>query len=333
MSALVQPRLVNGPSGDSTLFLDFSFGRRAILFDLGEIHALSPREIGRVSHVFVSHLHMDHFAGFDRLLRLRLNVPGRVQLLGPPGLCEGVAAKLAAYRWNLLDEHSADFAIEALDWTEGGVVAAGCFRAREAFGRSALAAPALPDGLVLAEPGFHVEAATLDHGIPSLGFALQERLRVNVHGAGLDAMGLAPGPWLTRAKELMRAGADKGASVEGPDGRLLTLGALMAAGALHAAPGQRVAYVTDAGWSEQNRRRIHDLAGNADTLFIEAGFLDADRALANGKHHLTARQAGALAREAGARRAVPHHFSPRYETREGELLAEFEAAYRRSGEA
>ena len=28
---------------------------------------------------------------FDRLLRLRLNLPGRVQLLGPPGLCEGVA--------------------------------------------------------------------------------------------------------------------------------------------------------------------------------------------------------------------------------------------------
>ena len=331
MVALVQPRLVNGPSGDSTLFLDFAFGRRAMLFDLGDIHALSPREIGRVGHVFVSHLHMDHFAGFDRLLRLRLNTPGRIRLVGPPGLGEGVAHKLAAYRWNLLGETSPDFALEVLDWRESGFVSAGLFRARDAFARREAAPPDLPPGLVWQEAGLAVEAVELDHGIASLAFALQERLRVNVHKARLDEMGLAVGPWLSNAKERLRAG--EGEEIEGPEGQVLRLDDLVQAGALQTAPGQRVAYVTDAGWSEANRQRIRAIAQDADMLFIEAGFLDAGRAIANGRQHLTAAQAGELAREAGARRAVPHHFSPRYETREGELAAEFEAAYRRSGEA
>jgi ribonuclease Z len=79
-------------------------------------------------------------------------------------------------------------------------------------------------------------------------------------------------------------------------------------------------------YHEENARRIAALAAEADVLFIECVFLDDDRERAARKCHLTARQAGAIARAARAKRVVPFHFSPRYADRENDLRSELEAA-------
>ena len=73
MRTLFELRLVNDAFGDPMLYVDFRDERRALLVDLGDISTLPPRKLMRLSHVFVTHTHMDHFSGFDRLLAV---VPG-----------------------------------------------------------------------------------------------------------------------------------------------------------------------------------------------------------------------------------------------------------------
>jgi ribonuclease Z len=87
-------------------------------------------------------------------------------------------------------------------------------------------------------------------------------------------------------------------------------------------PGQKVAYVTDAAWTPENRAAITALARDADQLFIEAVFLERDAALATMRKHLTARQAAQIAATAGARHVTPFHHSPRYLDEPGALTAE-----------
>jgi ribonuclease Z len=325
---MVQPRLVNDEFGDAGLLLDFSFASRAILFDIGDLSPLSNRELSRVRQVFVSHLHMDHFAGFDQLLRYFLHRDAEVRFFGPPGLVDAVDAKLHGYVWNLLDAQSEDFSIIASEWDLDSALRSARFSARRRFAREEMGEEPVSRRLLLNEPDFHIQAAELDHGIPSLAFAFQERLRVNVHKARLDELGLAVGPWLTEAKRLVRAGADLTQEVETSNGSTVALGELVKRGALVQAPGERIAYVTDLAFSEANIATVTQLARRADYLFIEAVFAGADESLASARKHLTAAQAGTLAAAAGASRAMPMHFSQRYLGEDEGLRQEFEAAFR-----
>jgi ribonuclease Z len=333
MAGLVDPRLVNDPFGDAGLYLDLRFSKRALLFDLGDVQRLPPRQLRRVSHVFVSHAHIDHFYGFDRLLLVCLGRPMRLELLGPPGFVDRVEHKLSAYTWNLISGNETDFVISAREFEGDLLTAAAEFHTRDAFARRPVVPPPLPKGVVLDEKEFRVRAVTLDHRTPCLAFALEQKLRINVWKDRLQRLGLPVGPWLNDLKAAVRRGdpdetrftvswTAKGERSE----RQTSLGDLKTE-ILRFAPGEKLAYVVDALYSEENAARIIDLARGADRLFIEAVFLDQDAPIAARKFHLTATQAGALARRAGVKRVVPFHFSARYLGREDEIRREVDRAF------
>jgi ribonuclease Z len=323
MKTTFRPRLLNGQTGDPALLVTLRWQGRSLLLDLGRIDRTPAAVLLPIEAVFVSHTHMDHFMGFDQLLRLFLARDATLRVYGPEGLAACVAGKLAGYTWNLTDEYA--FAVEVTE-IAAREMATWRFAARTRFAREAVGPPRPFTGVVVADPVFTVEAAPLDHKIVSMAYAVTERTHLNVRPDALAATGLRPGPWLNRLKQGVREGAAADTPIEVAPGDRRPLGGLRDA-LLTVTPGQKVAYVVDTLFSPANAAAIVRLAAGAHVFFCESPFLEDDLEQASKRYHLTARQAGALARAARVRRLEVFHFSPRYEGRYGELVAEAHAEF------
>jgi ribonuclease Z len=329
------PSLVNGRSGDPALYVDFLLERRAMLFDLGDLHALSPRQLLRLTDVFVSHAHLDHFIGFDQLLRVILGRDMTLRLYGPAGFADRVAAKLGAYTWNLADRFRNELVLEVTEFLGPDAGRRCRFRLKTGFAREEAGPAAIAGGMLRDEASLEVRCAVLDHGTPCLGFALTETAHVNVWRNRVAERGLAVGPWLARLKAAILEGLPDDTPIPvswqetvGAGGAsTLPLGALRD-GVATVTAGQKIGYVTDVAPTKPNAEAILELVRGADILFIEAAFAEADAEIAAGRAHLTTGQSGALARQAGAGRIEPFHFSARYAGEEERMLGEVEAAFR-----
>jgi peptide chain release factor 2 len=105
MKPILHPSLVNDPLGDPGLFVQFLYEKRAFLFDMGDQSPLTNADLLKVSHVFVSHTHIDHFIGFDRFLRTVFGREKTITLYGPENFIANVEGKLAGFTWNLVDRY------------------------------------------------------------------------------------------------------------------------------------------------------------------------------------------------------------------------------------
>jgi ribonuclease Z len=289
---------------------------------------MDPGDVLKLSHVFVSHAHMDHFMGFDHLLRLFLPRDAVLHLHGPADFLARVEARLAGYTWNLTEDYP--FVIVGHEIRPEAVVSA-TFRAATGFRPEGRTERAF-GGVVLDEPALMVSAAILDHKIPCLAFALAEKSHLNVDTSVLERLRLHPGRWIDGLKQAIRTHAgddtpiaalvkENGAVEERP----IPLGSLR--DLVIESRGQKIGYVVDTLYSPENQEKIVDLVREADLFYCESPFLDEDVDQASKRYHLTARQAGLLGREARVRRLEVFHFSPRYEGRADEIYAEARAAF------
>ncbi|MFD7705860.1 ribonuclease Z [Streptomyces sp. NPDC059785] len=164
-------------------------------------------------------------------------------------------------------------------------------------------APVDADGVVVTTGSYTLEARLLSHPVEAFGYRLVEP----------DGRRMLP-----------RLLAERG--VTGPD-----VGVLQREGVLRGVTldevsevrrGQRFAFVMDTRLCEG----VFALAEGADLLVIESTFLDEDERLATDHGHLTAGQAGRVARESGVRHLVLTHFSQRYSDSGGEFERQARAA-------
>jgi ribonuclease Z len=319
-------RVLGGPGSDNALFVTVDTGHRAarLLFDCGDgcPHALAVADLLNTEHLFFSHFHMDHVAGFDHFFRINFDRSQPVvSLWAPPGGTEILHHRFRGYEWNLVGERQRgtwevhEIGAEQVRTTR--------YFTRESFrtGHPAGERPRVP--VVVEGDGYTVEALQLDHGCPSMGYVVREASRVNVDTAKLAERGFAPGAWLKR----LRGPAAQPGEVVAVNGTEYPLAQLQAE-LLTTTPGESIAYLTDFRLNAETQELLAERIRGVKTVVCESQNLAADVELAEAAMHSTAREVATLAARAGVGRLILFHVSPRYlPARLGEVLAEARAVF------
>lgn len=313
-------RLLNGPFEDPGLYVRLLREGRALLFDVGFTINLSPKNILKISDIFVSHTHVDHFIGFDSILRLSLKKSSPLRLYGPGGFINHIKGKLKSYSWNLIGDYPLNIEVSEVNKKTIKKVV---FKAEKSFKREDLGTVPF-DGILIKDSFFEVSTALLDHQIPCLAFSLEEDYHINIDKAKLNNLNLPVGPWLGELKNAIRKNISD--SVFKIKDKKFTFAELK--DIANITKGQKISYVVDALGNEENIRRIVNLIKGSDVLYIETYFLDRDKDRAKERYHLTAKDAGRIAREAGVRKLVCFHFSPKYMDAPEKLINEAEEEFK-----
>ena len=153
--------------------------------------------------------------------------------------------------------------------------------------------PVKQEGIVEDDGRFRIEARFLEHGVDNIGWRITEADSRKFDKEKLHLAGVR-GPFV---RELEEKGAliIAGKEVLLEDVSWIRKGDVFAV-AIDTLPCQAVV----------------DLAHNAKVFLCESTYLETHRHLAEKHHHLTAKQAAEMAKEAGADKLVLTHFSARY---------------------
>jgi len=315
--------LVNGLQGDPAVYCFCPRTGDAVLFDLGTLDALPHRDLLKVRQAFVSHTHIDHFIGFDRLLRVNVPHFRHLEIAGPTGIIENVIGKLRGYCWNLLGPKQLQFTVHEIS-AEGSCKSV-TISSDDQFKVHPF--PAVKNGgyqaplafVTQLKDGTQISATALDHGTDSIAYAMRSPNGFQVDTEAMQRLGVSPGPWL---KELQKAASDQNVA-----GQILIDGknweiAKLAQEILQPRKGEAIGYLTDAIFDQNNLQRMRQLLCNVDTLICESNFRDVDYPKAFAKKHLTTKQAALIAAWVGAQHLKIFHLSNIYPDQHEEMVAE-----------
>ena len=309
--------------------VEFLCEKRGLLFDLGDLSSITNGELLKISHVFISHTHIDHFIGFDHFLRVVFGRGKTIHLYGPENFIANVTGKLAGFTWNLVDRYSESVTLEVTEVHESHLVKVK-FKAIDRFKKSDEKEIPFEDGILVDEDKFVVRTAILEHRIPCLGFSLEEKNHVNICKDRLEKMCYRSGPWLNELKKYVCEGKSDEYLLEVPSiakgSQKKTLGHLKEELVL-ISPGQKISYVVDTVYNDANKNRIIVLVRGSDILFCESPFLAEEEARGQERCHLTSRQAGIIAREAEVKKLNVFHFSGRHTFHTEQIIQEAEEAF------
>lgn len=330
MASSFELTLVNGLAGDPAVCLYFRQTGESLLFDAGDLSPMSNRELLKVKVVAITHTHVDHFIGFDRLIRVNVPHFRTLEVVGPEGIIKNIQGKLAGYTWNLLEPGQVNFIVHEVK-NDGCVETVQLSNSTDfdASNRMTTNAHAKNENKAIKIPlkssDYSLHAIAVDHGIPVLSYCLSMPDTMAVNKTELSASGLTPGPWISDLQKMAGHGEIKGlVTIDGKHYEAAHLADQL----LHSKSGERLVYVTDMIFSEANVRRLKQLCDSAPDLVVcEANYRQEHRQKAYDKFHLTTIQAAFVGALLGARNLQIFHVSNVYagdtETSQSESLTAF----------
>ncbi len=313
----IEPYCCAGLLDDPLLLVRVRPTGRSLLFDCGQLHHLAKRTLRSIDTVFISHAHMDHFMGFDHLVRHTHVAPRPLDLYGPPGIADRVGHKLAGYDWNLAEAWWRTIRVHEVfaDRIEHHQ-----FVGARGFAGERLDSEPRRGTTIHATPFVTVAAQLCDHGnLPVLAFRLTEEDIFSIDPQQLAAAGLVPGPWLRELKGRWKRGAlgpdpleVLRTTADGPQPVSMTDAAALYARLRADRPAASLGYATDIGFTAANRAGLRQLLANVSLLCCECTFLAADEHKARASHHLCSSDLNRLAADLQPKSLLPMHLSKAY---------------------
>ena len=305
------------PGEDNALYLKVDSGQSnsKLLFDCGEncLDEISCSEIQAIDHLFFSHHHMDHIAGFDHYFRAnyaRVSKPNHIW--GPPGTAEIMSHRFQGYWWNLNGSMDASWFVHDIHPDR---IETQRFELREAFAQSHVFKSERHEGTIVEFDQFHVSVFILDHHGPCIAYKVSEKPRCNIDTSRMSKLGLRPGPWLQDLKNLSITGTIE---VNGCSHDMTTLREAL----LVSVDGDSVAYVTDFRVDDAGADVLAEWLRGCGRVLCEAQYIDTDMELAIRHNHMTTKRVGMLAAKADIGELILFHLSRRYQTLEWNLMLE-----------
>ncbi len=245
-------------------------GGEILLFDCGEgtqrQFQKSKLSYMQISKIFITHFHGDHFLGIPGLIQtMQLNdrdIP--IHIYGPEGINQLVKQLLTLgyFKPNYqIITHEIDEGIE-LDFKE-----------------------------------YLIKIIRVNHGIPALGYSLEEKIRPGKFNKSKALkMGIPEGPLFSRIQ--------KGQTVKLKDGQKITPEMILG-------PPRKGRKIVISGDTRPIEKMV-DFAKDADVLIHEATFESTLEDVSIEYGHTTAFQAAEIAKRANVEKLFLNHISPRY---------------------
>ncbi len=244
---------------------------KIFLFDCGEGTQrqikIAGLPLGKIRKIFISHWHGDHVLGLPGLIQTlnSVEVIDKIDVYGPRRSTKFLSSLLRGSVFELTKE----------------------LEVHEVIGKK--------EETIYENEDIVIEAISLKHSIPVLGYVLREKDKINIYKEKLKEAGLENSPLLKNFKE----------------GRDIRVGNKIYhwRDFCYIKKGKKIAIILDTVPDENLIKFVE----NSDILIMEATFLDkVHRDKAEKTLHMTARGAAEIAQVANVDKLILTHFSQRY---------------------